>query len=90
MITKLIGGFIVLTIGFSLLPAVANEIKKPKNKEIEIPIKEKNSPSRQTYEEYVKERLRVEMMMKKGKPINEKIKLKNNNLSIGLRNAGMI
>lgn len=57
MISKIVSGMIVIFVGVSLLPEFANGryyISKPEEK-----------PHRQTYEEYVRERLSVERMMHK-------------------------
>ena len=62
MLSKLISGFIVIMVGISLLPEFAN----PSNELISWTIdKEPQKPHRQTYLEYVQERLEVERLMKK-------------------------
>jgi hypothetical protein len=59
MIQKLIGGTVVILIGTSLLPEVARASTfVPKNPN------PKPEPHKQTYLEYVKERLEVEKLMK--------------------------
>jgi len=64
MLSKIISGFVVIMVGTSLLPEFANKSngligwtidKEP----------EKQEPHRQTYLEYVKERLEVERLMRK-------------------------
>jgi hypothetical protein len=60
MLNKLIGGFVVIMVGVSLLP----EFAKP-NSLIGWTIDKEDKPKRQTYEEYVRERLEVERLMHK-------------------------
>ena len=62
MINKIISGFIVIMVGVSLIPEInkgINLIGWTENKKPE-------KPHRQTYEEYVKERLAVERMFRRG------------------------
>jgi hypothetical protein len=61
MIQKMINGFIVILIGSYLMPEVARQVKYCNTESI-IQIEEK--PHRQTYLEYVKERLEIEKLMK--------------------------
>ncbi len=62
MLSKLIGGFIAVMVGVSLLP----EFSKPVNL-MGWTIEERHNlkPHKQTYEEYVRERLEVERLMHK-------------------------
>ena len=57
MIGRMISGFIVVLIGSSLLSAIAKEVRLEKKQN-------ENINHRQTYEEYVEERLKVEREMK--------------------------
>jgi len=61
MLSKIISGFVVIMVGTSLLP----ELAKPNNLIGWTIDKEPEKPHRQTYLEYVKERLEVERLMKR-------------------------
>ena len=61
MIQKLIGGAIVVLVGVALLPEVARQVR---GYPTIFEKKEKIPPHKQTYLEYVKERLEVEKLMK--------------------------
>ena len=63
MIQKLIGGMVVLLVGTTLLPDVSRAIRTRTNNSVFTSEVEK-VPKKQTYEEYVQERLRVERLMK--------------------------
>jgi hypothetical protein len=58
MISKIIRTFIVICVGVSLLPLYTG------NGLIGFSLKENKKETKQTYEEYVRERLNVERMMK--------------------------
>ena len=63
MIQKLMGGFIVILVGMSLLPEVARQVRDyptifEKSSQPKPPVSH-----RQTYLEYVKERLEVEKLI---------------------------
>jgi hypothetical protein len=62
MFQKLIGGFVVILVGVSVLNEISSNIKYVTPLKI-IKTKE-NKNYRQTYEEYVRERLRVEKMVR--------------------------
>ncbi len=59
MINKIISTFIIILIGGSLLVELGKGNGYPNTKEILI-----NEPHKQTYEEFVQERLNVERMLK--------------------------
>jgi hypothetical protein len=61
MIQKLIGGAVVILVGTSLLPEVARQVRGYPTIFEKIP---NPKPHKQTYLEYVKERLEVEKLMK--------------------------
>lgn len=68
MINKLIGGAIVVLVGCSLLPEVSKQVKYGRDdfwkESFNKPIK--SDKHKQTYEEYVRERLSVEKMLRRG------------------------
>lgn len=63
MINKIIGGFVVLMVGCSLLPEVSRQIS---NGCINYEVKKEKS-NKQTYLQYVQERLNVEKEMRRSK-----------------------
>ena len=60
MIGRLICGFTTIIVGTALLPQVASAVRE-RSSVIEF---KEEKPQRQTYEDYVQERLRVERMLK--------------------------
>jgi hypothetical protein len=63
MISKMMGGFIVILVGISLIPTVAQQVKMGGGG-MGLVVKDKRVEHKQTYEEYVRERLIVEKLMK--------------------------
>ena len=59
MIAKLIGGLVTLIIGITLLPEISNQMPKLIGWQIES----KEKPHRQTYLEYVNERLEAQRLI---------------------------
>lgn len=69
MIGRLVGGFVAVIIGVSLVPVISKEVAVATNSDEYKEDYEKDKKDKKksgTYEEYVKEKLKVERMIKYG------------------------
>lgn len=69
MIAKIVNGFMTILVGSTLIQEIAKAVENPfyqGNGLIGWTVDKEEKPKRQTYKEYVQERLEVEKMMRHG------------------------